>query len=192
MRQWMLASASGELFNPEEGLTLTSTTAAFSQFNLGGGETDAVFAGEITFPNPLTAGVLFEIGGGGRGSYLGILSDNTSFVIRAGDGGSDTGVTDAGKAEAIFNATEFAGRSGTIVWEFRIDGRATLWFNGEIIAQDTAANGSFANNEYAGGDGGGWGISQNSVAGGNSPTGNWQGSLLSGMRFYQGQNVIGA
>jgi len=190
MRQWMLASASGELFNPEEGLTLTSTTAAFDEFDLPGGETDAVFAGEITFPNPLAAGVLFEIGGSGQGSYLGILSDNTSFVIRAGDGGSDNGVTDAGKAEAIFNATEFAGRSGTIVWEFRVDGRATLWFNGEIIAQDTAANGSFENNQYAGGDDGGWGTSNGSIAG-NGSSENWQGSLLSGMRFYQGQNVIG-
>jgi len=191
MRNWMLASASGEAFNPEEGLSLTSTTAAFNTFNLTSGETDAVFAGEITFPNPLSAGVLFEIGGGGQGSYLGILPDNTNFIIRAGDGATDNGVFDAGKAEAIFNATSLAGQSGTIVWEFRIDGRATLWFNGEIIAQDTAANAAWENNQYSGGDDGGWGTSNGNIAG-NGSTGNWAGSLLSSMRFYQGQNVIGA
>ena len=190
MRNWMLASASGEAFNPEEGLTLTSTTSAFTTFALGAGETDAVFAGEIIFPDPLSAGVLFEIGGGGQGSYLGILPDNTNFIIRAGDGATANGVADPGKAEAIFDATSLAGQSGTIVWEFRANGTATLWFNGEVIATDQAANASWENNQYAGGDDGGWGTSNGNIAGDGS-TGNWPGSLLSSMRFYQGQNVIG-
>lgn len=191
MRNWMIASASGEVFNPEEGLILTNSTASFSEFALGGGETDAVFAGEITFPNPLSAGVLFEIGGGGQGSYLGILADNTNFIIRAGDGATTNGTPDPGKAEVIFDATGFAGLTRTIVWEFRVDGRASLWFNGELIAQDTASNGSWESNQYSGGDAGGWGTSNGNVSG-DGPTGNWQGSLLSSMRFYQGQNVIGA
>lgn len=191
MRNWMIASAaSGEVFNPEEGLSLTSITSPFSGFSLGSGENNAVFAGEIEFPNPLSACVLFEIGGRGQGSYLGILPDNTNFVIRAGDGASDNGVSRPGKAEAIFDATSLAGLSGTIVWEFRVDGRVSLWFNGQLIAQDTAANNEFENNQYAGGDAGGWGIIQSGVSGDGSTT-NWTGSLLSDMRFYQGQNVIG-
>lgn len=190
MRNWMLSSSGGVSFNPEEGLILTNTTLPYGSFALGSGENTAVFAGEIEFPDPLSASVLFEIGGSGQGSYLGILPDNTNFIIRAGDGGTSNAVTDPGKGQAIFDATNLAGVIGTIVWEFTAAGRVSLWFNGELLAQDTAANGSFENNQYAGGDSGGWGISGGSIAGDGSQT-NWTGTLLSSMRFYQGQSVIG-
>lgn len=191
MNHWFLLS--GGKFDPEKDLVLTSEVPPSNDIVLSSTEagTNAVFAGEIIFPNPISAGVLWEVGGAGQGSKISIEADGRLF-IRAGDGGSNDGTPDAGKAEAILSAAEvslLAGNQVTAVWEIIINpGRVRLWLDGELTLEHEITS-ALESSRYSGGDNGGWGIVQSSLAGTTGTTLSWQGSLSSSLRIYLNQSV---
>jgi hypothetical protein len=190
MNHWFLLS-SGARLNPEEGLTLTReelpgiiTLDATTEATI-----NSVFAGEVTFPDPITPGIIWEVGGTGQGSKFAIITDG-DLILRAGDGATADGVADITKAEAILPAAEvanLAGRSFTLVWEIIINpGRVRLWADGELILENEQP-GALDTDRYSGGDDGGWGLTTGSIAGGGVFP--WQGTLDSNLRVYLGQIV---
>lgn len=186
MRQGMMLSSSGILFDPELGLTLTKTHSPLVPIDGGDLDNDlTTFAADVVFPTTLSPCCLYEIGASGIGSFVGLHS-STEFIARMGNGGSSSGTPDDNKAEVIFDVTAWQGRTVTIVWEFNAaSGNLTVWFNGKLVATTNSVNSGIG---IGGGDSGTYGGALSGVPNGCSNN-DWAGSIVSPLRQYNSQLV---
>jgi hypothetical protein len=197
-------------FNPEFGLTLDG---ALPEGQIDGSFTgrtqNIVFAGEVQLPSSITAaGCLWEHGGAGIGSWLGVFLDPDDSNIpklrfRAGEGASSVQDNTAGDIAlqnvAISDIPEFDGNTHTVVFDIKpsAPGRIRLWIDGrEVINQETSGGGQLEGGSWSGGDTGGWGSGYSSIAGVTNGTGgsnsyqtdaDWPGTIVSDLRYYAGE-----
>lgn len=156
---------------------------------------NTVFSCNIVLPSsPTQNGVLFEIGGSGTGSFVGLRDSGATFRIRAGDGAaplsassSDCALLDIDTASSSY----FDGNSHNVAWEFRINpGSVRLWIDGDLVGESyTSGYGALDGNNFGGGDGGGYGVNNSSFTG-DEPTTSWPYTLNSSLSVYSGQGVL--
>tara|TARA_B100001769_G_C22109646_1_gene599998 strand:- start:2192 stop:4006 length:1815 start_codon:yes stop_codon:yes gene_type:complete len=174
---------------------------------------DMVASCVTVLPADTPTGVLWEIGGTGRGSFLGIIEDNSGnkyIRYRAGNGTNnyDAGAEISVASLALLDipisniSIFFDGGEHEITWEIRIGGnensgrgRVKLWIDGIEIGyaetpddssgNATAIGGSAA--DFAGTNEGGFCKAFNSVAGGIAPN-QWE-YATSDMSYYQARLV---
>lgn len=190
---------------PEFGLTLSQTIPNATRIE-GSSDTginlDSPERGEqihfqvdsIILPTAATAtdGGLFEMGGGGVGSFVGIRDSGATFRLRAGDGASSFNVNDTVILDIdIATSPYFDGNAHKLNWEFEPDGTAYIkvWIDNVLVGTANTANNSNmeGGNWHGGGDGfyGTNTFSQGNV--GNEPTTAWQHGTPSGLKVYEQQ-----
>ncbi|MDA8596744.1 hypothetical protein N9L26_00200 [Candidatus Pacebacteria bacterium] len=124
------------------------------------------FTADISFAAS-PEGVVYEAGGTGTGSMVG-YNDSGDFIVRAGSGAS-VSPSDAARIVVTASDYDFSSRTGLLEWNFYPDTEAVdLSFdedaNGSIdYATSTTADTAWAN--WSGGDDGGVGTSNGSLAG---------------------------
>ncbi len=144
---------------------------------------------DITFA-ATPSGVIYEAGGTGTGSFVG-YNDGGDFIIRAGNGAS---VTPADAARIVITTSDydFSSRSGLLTAVLDpFTNSVSLSFddgsNGSVdYATSTTAASAFAN--WSGGDDGGVGIGNTSIAGTEITSGLDFNGTISEARFYQGSS----
>lgn len=193
-QRWLQAAEEPPAFDPEDGLTLTSsspetTTMTATLLNV---TQPGVFAVDFTGLDGSAGGAIFELGGSGSGSYVGFRADGT-FVARAG-----SGTTPGTSTVAILEIPAVSAPSGdgTLVWEFSGPGSAVAvraWWNGTLLGAHTSTH----TGSWAGSDTGGF-LRYNPALSGNG-----YGAMLTGeyynadavrvsnsdLRYYQNQTV---
>lgn len=122
------------------GLTLTESYTPLQVKNLGNRTVNTVFCCSIPFPASPSEGVLWEVGGAGTGSYVGVLSGGSWFRIRMGDGGvTDTAPssqidTDTSHIDIPVASLPFDGGLHDVAWEFNMDTFVIrFWIDGILI-----------------------------------------------------------
>lgn len=147
---------------------------------------DAVFAVDITIgaaPN----GVIFELGAGGVGAWVGFNNADGVFRARAGDG---VALPDADATAVEVALGSIAPGDYTLTWEFNIAaGRVRVWLDETLIGSSTATAGNFESNNWAGSDNAGFGVSSTGVPTGEITTAYPIGNINSTLRYYDGQQV---
>jgi len=205
--------------SPEFGLTQNFQYAA-GQLDNNNGFTgtqrshNIVLAGELTLPSSFSgdAECIWEFGGTGVGSWLGIAIINGAYFLRfrAGEGASSVQDNTAGDIAlanvAISSIPEFDGNTHTMVWEIKpgAAGRIRLWIDGRnIIDQETSGGAQLESGRWGGGDVGGWGQGFSSIAGDVTASGSggtrtqnqaataFSGTIQSNLRVYNNQ-LVGA
>ncbi|HMA78205.1 MAG TPA: LamG-like jellyroll fold domain-containing protein, partial [Candidatus Paceibacterota bacterium] len=133
-------------------------------------------------------GVVYEAGGTGTGAFVG-YNDVGEFIVRAGSGASGA-PADAARLVITPSEYDFAGRSGILRWNFYQSTNAVdLSFdedgNGSIdYATSTTAAAAWAN--WSGGDDGGVGTSNGSLAGSEITSAFDFNGTITEVRFTQG------
>ena len=195
-------------FNVASGLAVSETHAATAEIDgadgtaFGGAERgQKVFmAGEVVLPSSFSNDIecLFEHGGSGQGTWIGITTDSgvENFHFRTGNG--TTGVnqqvqstTRIYKKIPISEIPEFDGQQHTVAWEIDPPNEtAKFWIDNRLILSETIS----ALDSWSGGDDGGWLKGYDSIAGfgtGESATPyktQWSGAAGSALRVYTNQN----
>ena len=192
---------------PEFGLTLSQTIPNATRIE-GSEDTDPNIntpersdvihfqVDSIILPTAATAqiGGLFEMGGGGVGSFVGIrnVGSDKKFRVRAGDGASSYNVNDTVILDIdIATSPYFDGNAHKLNWEFEPDGTAyiKLWIDNVLVGTaNTADNTNMEGGNWHGGGDGFYGtatFSQINVGG--EPTGAWQHGTPSGLKVYERQ-----
>ncbi len=128
----------------------------------------AVFHGMVRLPVTPVDAALWEIGGSGTGSWLGVRDGGATLRLRAGDGGAAKTGSDAVTAVLDLPVSElpFDGRMHEVMWELRpaAPGRVRLWIDGRLRGQaETTGGGPLEGGSWSGGDQGGWLRSAGSV-----------------------------
>ena len=187
-------------FSPEYDLTLTGTEA---EGQIAGDFTtrnqDIVFAGEVQLPSSFTqTECLFEHGGTGSGTWLGVSEIDSVYYLRFRSGTGTTTLNTPDPTQfclqnvAISDIPEFDGNTHTVVWEMSVtNDRIRLWIDGREIINYTMTG----QLSWSGGDVGGWGAGYSSIAGGTTDTGTtqyqaataWSGTIASELRYYNNQ-----
>jgi len=187
-------------FSPEYDLTLTGTepegeiSGSFTTLNQ-----DIVFAGEVQLPSSFTqTECLFEHGGTGSGTWLGVAKIDSVYYLRFRSGTGTTTLNTPDPTQfclqnvAISDIPEFDGNTHTVVWEMSTtNDQIRLWIDGREIINYTMTGSLF----WSGGDVGGWGAGYSSIAGGTTDTGTtqyqaataWSGTIASELRYYNNQ-----
>lgn len=155
---------------------------------------NTVFSCNIVLPSsPTQDGVLFEIGGSGTGTFVGLRDSGATFRIRAGDGAatlsassSDCALLDIDTASSSY----FDGNSHDVAWEIRINpGSVRLWIDGDLVGESyTSGYGALDGSNFGGGDNGGYGQGTNLPSG--EPTTSWPYTLNSSLSVYSDQGVL--
>ena len=151
----------------------------------------AIISGTANLPATFTRDeCLFEIGGTGVGTYLGVINSGGAYnlVFRAGDGASTiTGNTTGGvfRLIPISEIPEFNGQSHKITIEYVLpDGIARLYIgNRKVLDLQTSDKSNFDSGLWAGNNDGGWGKGAAATAGEHS-TNFWTGQTTSDLSFY--------
>lgn len=186
---------SNVVFDPEAGLTLTSSfaqtaTLAASSFSK---TQSAVFACDVTIPST-PSGVIFELGAAGQAAIVGFRTDN-SFIARMGDGGGEptTGGTDLAVVYLASSDPDIPSGTGTLVWEFDVaTGILRVWWKGVLIGSDTASSWSGL---WAGSDDGCYdptAVGSNTIGDDGIPSGSTDpglGGTSGNLRYYENQTV---
>ena len=177
----------------EAGLTLTTS---FAQGVVLNGSLDrlqnAVFACDVILPATPVDALLYEQGGAGVGSWVGVRGGGATFRIRAGDGAAakTESTTDTAVLDVPVGSLPFDGNVHTIVWEFKISpGKVRLWVDGiSYGTSSTTFGGNLKGNAWSGGDNGSYATPTSSsiVVGENNAA--WSGSVSS-LRYYQNQTI---
>jgi len=195
----------------EEGLSLTASHAANTQVptTVGSGfhsnerGQPTTMAADVVLPYTFSNNheCLFEHGGTGNGTWLGVVTENSQkyLYFRSGHG-LDTVTTtndDAIVARVLVSSiAEFDGASHTVVWE--IDptiGSLKLWIdNRPVINEVTSNKSAYLNNNWSGGNFGGLGQGYDSIAGrANADFADyrtaWSGAISSSLRVYANQKA---
>ena len=200
---------SGRSLNIEKGLTLTHSFEPYEYIHgayENGGDSNItrvaniLQAGDVILPsNPASEGVLWEHGGLGIGSFVGIrlINDIYHFVLRAGEGDSSTTATSSDGIVVeipISDIPEFDNAKHTVMWELRPNtspGRARLWIDSRLVIDETTLGSAFESNSWSGGDPGGWCKGFN-VTTGDYTINQWPADVLSDLRVYDNQTVAGS
>ena len=180
--------------------TTIGNTGAFSSTN----RVKKVFmAGEVVLPSSFTndAECLFEHGGSGQGTWIGITTDDgvKNFHFRTGNG--TTGEANQVQSNTriyqklpISQIPEFDGASHTVSWEIDPPRNiARLWIDNRLIISQRIGNLAM----WSGGDSGGWLHGVNSIAGFGSGTAGdpyrttWSGTAGSSLRVFTDQTLTG-
>lgn len=188
--------------DPTKGRTASSTFtraddgAAMDVSSFAGASADnrsktAIISGTANLPATFTRNeCLFEIGGTGVGTYLGVISSGGVYnlVFRAGSGGDTiTGNTAGGvfRLIPISEIPEFNGQSHKITIEYVIpDGIARLYIgNRKVLDLQTSDKNNFDSGLWAGSNNGGWGKG-NAATAGNHGLNSWTGQTTSDLSFY--------
>ncbi len=198
--------------NPEAGATPTvdfDVSANGGDAYIGAGGSDinealfdvddsGLFAFDISFPASNPQGALFEIGGQGRGTYIG-FDDAGNFVARAGDGSTSFNADQTARV-SIDPTGVLLGKSGTLFTHIDMDNASiTVWFKEGgstsnnpliLVGQDVADNGGAlgGGSGWSGGDDGGVGIATSSIAGAETTSGNSDfNGTITDFRYYDGK-----
>ena len=183
--------------NLEIGLTTTTTVAATTNianetYYYPDNNDSIVFACEVTFPVTPSDGQLWEIGGSGTGSWVGLRDSGTYFRVRAGDGGvSISGGAGSTSTCACLDITDFPtdGNVHTVIWELdRDNGTVKLWIDGTFKGSATASSG-FESSLISGSGTGAYILGGTNIPG--EPTGAWpEGTTgASDLRVYNDQSI---
>jgi hypothetical protein len=160
-------------------LPAVETVSIGSTGGFSGGESVrrgvAVFHATVRLPDQPVDAILWEQGGAGVGSWIGVRDGGTVFRLRAGDGasakaGSDT---DTAVLDVPVSALPFDGQMHQVMWELQpgAPGRVRLWVDGALSGEsETLGGGSLALGLWAGTDLGGWLQVGNSVVVGEPQT----------------------
>lgn len=177
--------------DPELGLTVTRRFPDQGEINssLVDRDGNCVYACELSWPSAATDGCIWEIGGSGQGSWIGLHSTQ-GFVFTAGGGGIDGWLSGNGKATfSINNAAFFSlygGQSGTLCWEIQYTPpRIRAWWNNDLIGEAASPSGAWENNRFSGGNTGGFGRGVSSLV--RSMPGTSFATIDSVLRYYDGQ-----
>lgn len=190
-----LIASHGSRVNPEVGLTLTSSFPVGSIADASVSRLlNAAFAFELTWPASFTADAfLWEQGGTGTGSGLGLINSGSTLRLSAGDGGLAPFSSPTVTATVDVPTTNFVpGSSGTLAWDIQINpGRVRLWWQGILLAVgNTSTNGPLENSAWSGSDSGQFGsITASSLATGFTNTA-FTGTFDSNLRYYNNQLIL--
>lgn len=189
--------------NIERGLTVTETHAPEAQigntsdaFVSGVRSQKSFMAGEVVLPSSFTNNVecLFEHGGSGQGSWIGITTDDSvkNFHFRTGNGATGTAnqvqsTTRIYQKIPISQIPEFDDKIHTVAWEFDPpNNTAKLWIDNRLIISETISNYT----SWSGGNAGGWLKGYDNIAGFGTGTEAapyrtvWSGTAASNLRVY--------
>lgn len=132
-----------------------------------------VFSCNVVFPLNPSDGALFEMGGNGNGSWVGIRDSGATFRLRAGSGAG----TSADSVTAFLDITSFPtdGAKHNVMWEFHpTNGTIRCWIDGTLKGTGTTTtNGAMNSNVWAGSDDGGFGQTGGATAPTGEPTSTW-------------------
>jgi hypothetical protein len=166
----------------------------------------AVFSGIAVLPSSFSnsAEVLFEHGGTGQGTLVGMVdvSGTKKLIVRSGHGAVTT-ESDADQVVKFINISdipEFDDQSHRVTLELHPTatggGSVRFWIDNRLVVDETTTGSSFNSNLWSGGDEGGWGERGDNIAGYNSgttPTNtnfqNWSGTLVTNLSVYSNQTV---
>ena len=163
-------------------------SAAITDEDFGGLETrldNASFRAITPLPATPADGVLFERGGTGHGTWLGVRDGGATLRLRFGSGKAasatdfETVVVDVPTA-----ALPFDGTAHEIEWDIRLDApaRARLWIDGVLKASDETPNRIWG---WAGTATGGYGhLAVGNVSG--EPTGGWPATVTEDLLIWPG------
>jgi hypothetical protein len=143
---FLIQNIKQEIFiNLEADLTLTRTQTANSEFtpySLSDRENNVVFATTLTFPTNPSNGLIYELGGSGLGTWVGITDNGTNLRARAGDG-SVSGTSSSTYMAAV-NTSNFPkdGKQHVLIWEYRVNpGRVRVFIDGKLIETGNTTSG---------------------------------------------------
>jgi hypothetical protein len=124
-------------------------------------QTTAVFKARVRLPLVPSDAVLWECGGSGRGSWMGVRGGGTLFRLRAGDGGValDGSNVDTAVLDIPVSDLPFDGQLHELIWELQptAPGRVRLIMDGALVGEATTTGGAaLMSGEWSGGDAGGW------------------------------------
>lgn len=179
----------------EQGLSLTTSQTTSNNIATDYGTVNTVFAADILFPlTAVTAsanGLLFETGGTGTGTFVGIRANGSTFRVRAGNGASVTTST-AQTAVLDIDITRYKDlNSHTVVWEYNVtNSTVKLWIDGDLQGTGTATTAFFVG-RFAGTDDGAYFQNTISAVPTGEVTGRWIGSVSSNLRIYTSQLANG-
>ena len=157
-------------FNVASGLAVSETHAATVEIDGADGTAfgssergqKVLMAGEVVLPSSFGNDIecLFEHGGSGQGTWIGITTDSgvENFHFRTGNG--STGVSNQVQSSTriykkipISEIPEFDGQQHTVAWEIDPPNEtAKFWIDNRLILSETIS----ALDSWSGGDDGGW------------------------------------
>lgn len=181
-------------FDPEAGLTLTSTIAISTASNdmpspFNGARSGTVIGGTVwavdfTGLNPAAGGLVVEVGAAGAGTYIG-FDGAGSLVARTGDGDVHW---NAGTHYALFPSAGISG-TGTLVVDIPVDGSTIrAWWNGVAQTPSSSVNVVIGGSNVWGADGGTYMFTSTNLVSSEIAT-PVATTTASGLRYYQGQTV---
>jgi len=181
--------ATGLISRADNGVTISTDT--FVPASSENRAKTAIISGTANLPATFTRNeCLFEIGGTGVGTYLGVISSGGAYnlVFRAGSGEDTiTGNTTGGvfRLIPISEIPEFNGQSHKITIEYVIpDGIARLYIgNRKVLDLQTSDKTNFDTGLWAGSNNGGWGKGNLATAG-NHGLNSWTAQTTSDLSFY--------
>lgn len=193
--------------NIERGLTVSETHAPTVEIDgldgtaFGGTpRNQKVFmAGDVVLPSTFALSVecLFEHGGSGSGTWIGVTTDAgvKNFHFRTGNGatGAENQVQDTSRVYQkipISQIPEFDDKVHTVAWELDpVGNTAKFWIDNRLVISESVSG----LGEWSGGDDGAWLKGYDSIAGfgtGVSATAyktQWSGAAASDLRVYSNQ-----
>ena len=153
-----------------------------------------LMAGEVVLPSTFTntEETLFEIGGLGAGTWIGmtnITGVGRCFQFRSGGGSAASQITDAVTivfSQLISDIEEFDGKIHTVAWEIDPPNfTVKLWIDNKLLFRGTTINPAFF--VWTGSSSGSWGKGYGQAAGSNTPSTRltpWSGAVVSDLRIY--------
>lgn len=194
----------------EAGRTITQSQAPSANYDHTGfyvRGSDALFScdvqllsnGNYTDTTYGNGAMIWECGGSGTGTWVGVRVDGGTsyFRIRAGEGLTSVNLitddTDIAVAEVDIDdyPEYFDGEIHNVSWDFeRSTGTARVFIDGNQIISQAASGGSFESNIWAGSGSACYALGHPSSAppGGTDfqPMNAWPGTVVSDLRYYQG------
>ena len=126
---------------PNETATTGNHDSAFGAYN----NSDVTFSGSLVLPDSPTDAVIFEHGGGGTGTWVGVRDGGTVFRVRAGEGGTAKTASDTHTAvlDVPISDMPFDGEMHNICWDIRVNpGRVRLWVDGKYMGSASTSDNS--------------------------------------------------
>lgn len=113
-----------------------------------------MFSCTVVLPLSLSNAGLWEHGGSGTGSWVGLRDSGATFRVRAGDGGSAKASSDGNTAvlDVPSASLPFDGLPHRVTWDIQINpGRVRLWVDGVFYgSSQTSGGGALESNKWSG------------------------------------------
>ena len=176
-------------------LSLGNPTATFAAGTMSNSDihrtNPVVFSCDVVFPITPADGILFEQGGTGIGSWVGLRDSGTVFRIRGGDGTTTAPDTDT----AFLDITSFPtdGAKHNVMWEYHpTNGTIRCWIDGVLKGTaSTTDNSPMDTDTWTGTDDGGFGQGGGTTtAPVGEPTSNWPAGIDTHERLRYWNNTV--